>query len=417
MTDESLKVIAAHLATLQAEVFLPGQKLVTQGDVSDVAYYLAQGTVSVTVETPYDVVPLATLKSPRILGEIGVLASMPRTASIEAVTPCRVFRIGRTELIRLGKDEPALLLSIIAQLGQQIKAVNETLGLYTNALAALEQHSFDERILADLANPPPALAAFGSTFSRFAKEIQAKRRQRDDLASAALIQKSLLPSTTGIPADCGVRLAAAMRPAREVGGDFYDHFMIDESRLVFVVGDVCGKGLAASLFMAIAVTALRTSSRSSTTTAETIARAADILARDNAASMFSTVFYGILDLRTGDIEYANCGHNPPMIIRADGRENLLASTGLPLGLYAEPVPQIKHSHLGPGETIVVYSDGITEAQSAGSEEFTDERLSRLLQGRAGSEPATVVREIFADVDAFASGADQFDDMTCLVVSR
>ena len=306
---EALEVVLKSLPQIHLD---PGEILVQQGEASDAAFFLNQGTVSVYAETLFGSVPLATVHAPQLIGEIGVLADLPRTASVKAVTSSKVYRISRPELLQIGRKTPDLLLFIIGQMGRQLDGVNRAVSLYTNALAALERREFDSRILEQLENPPPQLAEFSAAFHRFASQILDKRRQHDEMASAAIIQQSFLPKTSNLAAIEGVlELHAEMRPAREVGGDFYDFFMLDANHLAIAIGDICGKGIAASLFMAVVVTVLRTAAHEEKNVASIISRANSLLCRDNASSMFATAFYAVLNLRSGVLEYCNCGHNAP----------------------------------------------------------------------------------------------------------
>ena len=300
------------LATARRIELQTGDTLVRQGDASDCGFFLAEGAVQVYAETAYGAAPLATLEAPRLIGEIGAFAGLPRTASIKAATAARLYEISRSELVELGRQSPDLLLAALEQLGHHIATVNEALALYANALAALEGREFDSRILADLDNPPPALATFAAAFHRFATEIIGKRRREDEMASAALIQQSLLPKEATInDRRQDVEIAARMRPARDVGGDFYDFFVLDDDRIAFTIGDACGKGTPASLFASIVVTLLRTLGRDRQDVMTVVNRANVLLCEDNDAAMFATVFFGVLDLRDGEITYANCGHVAP----------------------------------------------------------------------------------------------------------
>jgi sigma-B regulation protein RsbU (phosphoserine phosphatase) len=409
---------AQVLSTLRPIRLEPEQVLVTQGEPSDAAYYLDRGAVGVYAETPYGPVPLATLQAPRLIGEIGVLADLPRTASVKAVSSATLFRIDRPVLRELGEKTPALLLSVIAQLGRQIDAINKTMGLYTNALSALERREFDQRILEDLRNPPPQLTEFAATFRRFAGQILDKRRQQEEMASAAIIQQSLLPTANALVGlDRRIDIHAAMRPARDVGGDFYDYFMLDAGRFAFAIGDICGKGIPASLFMAVVVTVLRTAAREELTVAGIMARANAIICRDNAASLFATAFFGVLDVRTGVLEYCNCGHNAPILLSAEVEPRHLQATGLPLGLYEDRSAAVASLTLAHGDTLVVYTDGVTEAMDARQQEFGDARLLEEAIRRTGAGSEEMVDGIFAAVDAFAHGVEQADDITCIVISR
>jgi len=393
-----------------------GETIVSQGEVSDAAYFLVSGEVTVYADTTYGHVTLATLQAPRLIGEIGVLADLPRTASIKTATPATLHRIDRPLMRQLGERMPDLLLSIIAQLGRQLDGVNKTIGLYTNALTALEKRGFDPRILEDLRNPPPQLTEFATIFRRFAGQILDKRRHQDEMASAAVIQQSLLPRRDLLESLAErLDIHAAMRPAREVGGDFYDVFLLDPDRLAFAIGDICGKGLPASLFMAIVVTVLRTAAREQPTVGAAIARANAILCRDNAASMFATAVFGVLDLRTGEIAYCNCGHNAPLVITGDGAARMLPATGLPLALYEDRSAAPASLTLAPGDSLVLFTDGITEAMNAELQEFGDDRLLEETLSRRGLDAAQLVDHLFAAVDTFAGDAEQADDITCIVV--
>src|SRR5215471_20927309 len=256
MASEALAEVLASLRpiTLNSE-----EMLINQGETSDAAFFLDSGSVLVFEETRYGPVTLATLHAPRLIGEIGALAGLARTASVKALTPARVFRISRAQLFELARKSPELLMAVVRQLGQQIDSVTKAVALYANALTALEKSEFDKGILDDLANPPPEIAEFAAAFRRFADQIVSKQRQQAEMASASLIQQSFLPKEASVNlTDSDVEIAAKIRPAREVGGDFYDFFRLDQGRLSIVIGDVCGKGIPASIFMAVVVTVLRT---------------------------------------------------------------------------------------------------------------------------------------------------------------
>jgi len=391
-----------------------GEVLVRQGDKSEFAYFVAEGSLAVFAESDYERVQLATVEAPRLIGELGVLAGYPRTATIETVTPVLAYRLTAAELIEVGQRSPDFLLSVISQLGRQIDGMNQALSLYSNALSALERREFDARIIDDLAHPSPQLVTFAATFKRFAEQIVAKRRQADDLASAALIQRSFLPRTEQLRFASGLLdLSADMRPARDVGGDFYDFFMLDDSRVAIAIGDVCGKGIPAALFMAVAITALRNAAQSERDVARTLTRVNEHLCRDNDANMFATLFYGVLDLRSGVLEYGNCGHNAPYVLSA-GKRKALPNTGIPVGLIAGRAAKSALMVLNPGDSLVLFTDGVTEAMNC-QQEFGTARLEALLD-EAGPVPAAeLLARIYADVDAFAAGEDQADDITCLTL--
>lgn len=414
----SSEALAKVLASLHPIDLQSGDVLIHQGDASDAAYFLNGGSLLVYVETSYGPVSLATLQGPSLVGEIGALTGLARTTSVKALTPAQVFRIARAQLFELSQKSPELLMSVVRQLGQQIDSVNRAVALYTNALAALGTREFNSKILDELANPSPQLAEFSTAFRRFADEILSKRRQEAEMASAALIQQSFLPKQSAMNvADRDVEIEAKIRPTREVGGDFYDFYMLDADGLAIMIGDVCGKGIPASLFMAVVVTVLRTAAREEPDAASTIARANTVLCRDNAASLFATAFYAVLDLRSGALQYCNCGHNAPVLIPASGEPRRLLSTGLPLALFADRPATASSIQLNPGDNLVLFTDGVTEAINPLKEEFGDSLLLETLLRDQNLTTTALVSQLFTAVDDFALGEEQADDIACVVVRR
>lgn len=408
----ALDDILAHALPERMEA---GTVLIRQGDEGGDAYYLTEGEVAVFAESSYGRVQLATVAAPRLIGELSVLANYPRTATIEALTPVSLCRLSGQQLIEVGHHAPDFLLSVISQLGRQLDGMNRALNLYGNALMALERLQFDPKILDELTNPSPQLVTFANTFKRFAEQIIDRRQQVADLASAALIQRSFLPRRELLkPVAGALDLSARMRPARDVGGDFYDYFLLDEHRLAVAIGDVCGKGIPASLFMAVVITTLRGAAQVEPNVAATLARLNEQLCRDNDASMFATAFYGVLDLRDGTLEYGNCGHNPPYILSPSGRQSLEA-TGIPLGLVESRPPDVARLVLKPGETLVLFTDGVTEAINPQFEQFGNTRLETLIDGAGDVSPAALLELIYEAVDEFAGGEEQADDITAVTL--
>jgi serine phosphatase RsbU (regulator of sigma subunit)/CheY-like chemotaxis protein len=415
MASEAFADVLASLTPINLD---PGHMLIHQGEESDVAYYLESGSMLVFEETRYGPVTLATVNAPRLIGEIGALAGLARTASVRALTQARVFQISRAQLFELARQSPELLMAVVRQLGQQTNSVIKAVALYTNALAALEKHEFDSAILDDLVNPSPELTEFSAAFRRFAGQILSKQRQREEMASAALIQRSFLPKESLVKAGAnGVEVRARIRPAREIGGDFYDFFELDDDRLAIFIGDVCGKGIPASIFMAVAVTTLRTAAREHADAASTIARANALLCRDNSASLFATSFFGVLNLRSGVLDYCNCGHNAPIHIATSGAINRLEATGLLLAVFADHPAPSASTRIDPGDTLVLFTDGVTEALNTLKHEFGDALLEETLLANRKSEVSDLVATVFSAVDNFADGEEQSDDIACVAIRR
>lgn len=393
----------------------PGEKLVCQDDASDAMYLVVEGTAQILVETSYGPVELASLAAGQLFGEIGAFASIPRTATVVAIDTVRAFRIGREGVIALGRAHPDVLLEVVGLLGRRIATINRAIGYYTQALAALEHPEFDAAILDDLTHPVPELVNFAQTLKRMAEQIVLRRGQRQEMANAAAIQRAMLPGDPPpeIAGRCDV--FAFMRPAKEVGGDLYDHFLLDNDRLVIAIGDVSGKGVPAALFMAISRTVLRLTVRESGDFAAAIVRANNLLSADNEQSMFVTMFCAILDLASGDLVYCNCGHNPPALLRADGALEELKGTGPPLGAMPGIAYHTQTVRIEPGDRLFLYTDGVTEATTAEEILFGEQRLHAALRELGEIPSRALVEGVVAVVDRFVTEAPQFDDITALAL--
>src|SRR5262245_9323169 len=299
-----------------------------------------------------------------------------------------------------------------------MNSVIKAVALYSNALDALEKREFDKEILDDLANPPPELVEFSAAFRRFAEQIVKKQRQQEEMASAALIQRSFLPDESSVNlSDTEFEIRAKIRPTRDVGGDFYDFFKLDADRLAIVIGDVCGKGIPASIFMAVVVTVLRTAAREQPSAASTIARTNAILCRDNVASLFATAFYGVLNLVSGTLKYCNCGHCAPVLIPLSGETRRLTATGLPLALFKDRPADASCVQLNPGDNLILFTDGVTEALNPLKQEFGDALVIETLLSMRAPTTGELVSSLFSAVDHFAQGEKQADDIACVVIRR
>jgi sigma-B regulation protein RsbU (phosphoserine phosphatase) len=205
-----------------------------------------------------------------------------------------------------------------------------------------------------------------------------------------------------------------MHPARDIGGDFYDYYLIDDRRLAVTVADVSGKGIPAALFMAVSRTVLR-SVAGHGDMASAIGDANALLAARNDACMFVTMFHGVLDLPTGILRWCNAGHDPPYLLRAGGEQERLHATGIPLGIDPAVSHRIGETVLMPGDGLFLYSDGITEAFNPQGEAYGGARLERVLDRARGRSAAETIADILADTARFAGDAEQADDITCLAL--
>jgi sigma-B regulation protein RsbU (phosphoserine phosphatase) len=240
---------------------------------------------------------------------------------------------------------------------------------------------------------------------------------QQELDIANVIQTSILPRTfPAFPERKEFDIFAKMIPAKEVGGDLYDFFLIDKYRLGVVVGDVSGKGIAAALLMAVCKTLLKATAYKGMPAENILSEVNNILVDESPSNMFVTVFYGVLDTRSGAFEYSNGGHNSPYLISTDGRVQPLADIGGML-LGAMKIAQYE-SHvimLKPGESLFFYTDGVTEAFNKDNEEYNEARLEKVLEGKHSFSTNDLVTHVFQDVQAFTNGVEQSDDITCLAL--
>ena len=240
---------------------------------------------------------------------------------------------------------------------------------------------------------------------------------RRELTIATLIQRSLLPrEVPGQGADRRFDVFATMIPAHEIGGDFYDYFPIDGRRVGLVVGDVSGKGIAAAIYMAVSRTILRTVAMEGRNPAECLQRLNALLCADNnEAGMFVTVWYGILDLETGELEYAKGGHPPPFVVGAGGVRMFDMAGDMVIGLMENEPFRVCRDRLAPGECLVIYSDGVSEAMDEADECFSIERLGTVLEQAPRESSRSIAGAILAAVTAYQGTARQSDDITILTL--
>jgi len=211
-------------------------------------------------------------------------------------------------------------------------------------------------------------------------------------------------------------LTPFLLPAKEVGGDFYDFFKLDDGRLCVVVGDVSGKGVPAALFMMVSRIVLRTMAQNLKSVVETFERANYELAKRNRANMFVTVWMGIVDLKTGHVEFASAGHNPPVIRHKDGSAEFAKSkAGVVMAAMENSHYKMQTLELAPGDTLFLYTDGVTEATNEHNELFGNDRLLDALTHGGGKGTKEMCRFVKRQIDAFTRKASQFDDITMLAM--
>src|SRR5271165_2354048 len=413
--DLSEENVSFLIETATLRTFEPEAILMLQGEPSEYAMLILEGQATVSADSARGRIPISTLQAPCLVGEMGALAQLHRTATVRARTRVTAMRIGRAELDEIARMTPSMLIDVISRMGDQLRRFNGAIGLYTHALAALERHEFDPALLDELRNPIPDLADFGQTFGRMAEQIILRRQRDDEMASAAVIQRALLPRVDAFAAASGLDVSAAMTPARDVGGDFFDLVQLADGRVALGVGDVCGKGVPAALFMGITKTLIRINLRETPDLPGAILRANAHLVNNNAAELFATLLYAAFDPGSGAVEYCSCGHLPALLRRASGAVERLPAGGMPVGLFDDPRMKVRRAEMGEGDILFLYTDGVTEAEDAEGREFGEERLQNLLAD--GDSAGLLIARVEDAVRFFSRGKPQFDDITCLALRR
>jgi sigma-B regulation protein RsbU (phosphoserine phosphatase) len=207
-----------------------------------------------------------------------------------------------------------------------------------------------------------------------------------------------------------------MIPAKDVGGDLYDFFLVDKYRLGVVIGDVSGKGIAAALLMAVSKTLLKATAYKGMPADNILSEVNNIIADESPPNMFVTLFYGVFDTRSGAFEYSNGGHNLPYIISVDGQVKSLDNIGgLMIGAMKDVPYESNVIMIKPGESLIFFTDGVTESFNKEGEEFHETGLEKILEGKNSLSVNELVDYVFENVQSFSEGVEQSDDITCLAL--
>ncbi len=303
----------------------------------------------------------------------------------------------------------ALIYLLIKQVVvNQIKTIN-------NSLARIANGDLNEMVNVrsneEFASLSDDINSTVDTLKRYINEASA--RIDKELEFAKSIQASALPNVfPAFPKRKDFEIYALMDPAREVGGDFYDFYMTNQNTLHFLVADVSGKGIPAAMFMMRAKTELKTLTEAELPLCDVFTRGNNALCEGNDAGMFVTAWQGSVDLEEGLLRFANAGHNPPLIRHDDGRFEFLRSrAGFILAGMEDTNYKTQEFHLDPGDTVFLYTDGVTEATNAQNELYGETRLQNALNTCDFSDMQSLCDYVKADVDAFVGDAPQFDDIT------
>lgn len=286
-----------------------------------------------------------------------------------------------------------------------------------NLLAELPEISGDD----EMCTLHDSFANMQQSLLKYVDELQLtaanKERIESELRIARAIQMDMVPKVfPPFPEREDVDLYSQLKPAREVGGDLYDFFIADE-KLHFIIGDVAGKGVPASLVMAVTCRLYRTIANNVATPEGIVSTLNDALSESNDSNMFCTAFVGILDLKSGELRYCNAGHNPPIVLRSSGDvEALSVVPNLAMGIWQGFEYRGESCMLDSGCTLFMYTDGVTEAESDDKELYGEQRLMSVLKRHTSSAPRHIVDALLEDISHHVGGADQTDDITMLCCS-
>lgn len=326
--------------------------------------------------------------------------------------------------INMPQMDGLTLLAKLKETGSKAKVIMvSAYGDLSNIRQAMNQGAYD------FVPKPIDFADLEATIQKAIGEIIEQKRAektrqelaqiQQELTIASNIQQSILPKNFSLfKEDQPYDIYSEMIPAKQVGGDFYDFFRIGKKRLGLVIGDVSGKGISAALFMTVSRSLVKAYATKGLTAGECLYEVNNLLAQDNIADFFVTIFYAVLNLKTGKLDYCSGGHNPAYVIGPDESMRLLDDgQHIPLGILPEYVYRSRKTELQPGETFVLYTDGITEARHQDRSFFAEQRLETYLTHHADASSQDLVTGLIAEVKQFSVNAPQADDITVMALRR
>lgn len=335
-------------------------------------------------------------------------------------------------IVNMAMDRHSSILTSDAQVDTRFKAMDsiiksnvhsamciplwnnkEIIGIiYSDRILNLDRFTDEDlRLLTLLSN----LAAVKIENAKLIEKAIEKEKMEKELALAAQIQKDFLPKKN--PSCDNFEIAGSNVPCYQVGGDYYDFIDVDPCRLGIVVADVSGKGVSASLLMASLRAALHSELHPLYKLEEMASKLNGFVHRSSSPSCFITFFFCELNRESGEMRFVNAGHNPPLVLKKNGKIERLESSGLCLGMFPSSAYEVNKLTLKPGDMSLLFTDGITEGRNKKNEEFTEERLINLVNKHSKLAAQKLLDKIREEVRKFTSGTDQMDDMTLVVVKR
>ena len=374
------------------------------------------------VDDEVDIESLVKMRMRRDIrrGDFEFLFALDGMEAVEILTEDRDIDIIVTD-INMPRMDGLTLLGEIARINPDTRSiVVSAYGDMPNIRTAMNRGAFDFVV------KPLNFDDFRVTVNRAAAHLAEWRsaqlsQQRlqaleGELLFAQNIQRSILPDV--FPKTHSYEIEADMLPAREIGGDFYDFMYLANGKIGITIADVSDKGIPAALFMMATRTMLKGAALTHNHPGDVLNEVNGLISQENEEAMFVTIFYGVYDPMDGSLSYANGGHEPPLLVMRDGTVSKLPLTnGIALGL----VPGAKYAqhstHLMPGDSIVCYTDGATDATNGDGQRFGLERLRNIFEGKPPIDTVAAIKSTFNVIDEFVGGAPQADDLTCLSLLR
>jgi len=390
-----LMILEKSRPWIQAEacsIFLPEE------ETGELVIHSAQGD-----STPQ----LGTLRVPKGQGIVGTAMKERKTIRVDDVSKDSRFYSKADE--KTGWKTKALLASPLLDGGECVGVIE-----FLNPIGRSAFTSGDETMVEYFAG----LVAAALVRIRAHKAALERAAVQRDLDLARELQGGLLPKVFPTREEApGIELFARLEPAKEVSGDLYDFFPIEPGKMCFVVGDVSGKGIAAGIFMAVTRTLIRATAVPGRGPVEIMNRVNAQLAKENQASLFVTMILGIVDTATGRMVYGQGGHNPPILVPVQGKPTYEPAGGMPLGVFEDAKFGERELQLKPGETLLVYTDGVTEAMNQAKDLFGEDRLEKAVTGVVDLSPEKIAERVIEQVEGFVLEAERSDDITLLAIQR
>ena len=374
--------------------FRPGDVVLENGALGREIYLIVEGSVEVVKAQGEEETFLGQRGPGELIGEMAFLEDRPRSATVRAIAPTLALEFSEIGLREALAEQPELLYRTVAALSARLR-------------------ESDQHLIADLRRKNEELARAYRELREAQAALVEKERLERELELAREIQRRLLPKT--FPQLAGFDCAARSWPARLVGGDFYDVIQLGDDCVGLVMADVSGKGMPAALFMALTRSLMRAEAQRCASPKEALLRVHKLLLEISRTELFVTVLYGVIDLAARTFCYARAGHERALYHSPHrGECRFLEGDGMFLGMVDPVVLEERCMDLLPGDRIVLFSDGITDANSAEGQLFGRHRLMAAVAESRESTAQVLCDGLFQRVQAFQTGSEQFDDMALLV---